>query len=93
MTIARKGITEIGIIFHRPVSYCYQFSAILEHIANSKTENLSEKKFNENFPLDSGILNSRCGKGCIPFMEVSEPYIILKISKYCVLKLKKNLRR
>ena len=48
------------------------FSAILEHIDNSNTEKNGENKFNQNFPLDSGVLDSRCGKGCIPFMEVKK---------------------
>ena len=48
------------------------FSAILEHIDCSNTDKNGENKFNQNFPLDSGVLDSRCGKGCIPFMEVKK---------------------
>ena len=48
------------------------FLAILEHIDSSNTDKNGENKFNQNFPLDSGVLDSRCGKGCIPFMEVKK---------------------
>ena len=52
------------------------FSAILEHIDSSNTDKNGENKFNQNFPLDSGVLDSRCGKGCIPFMEVKKLHFV-----------------
>ena len=58
------------------------FLAILEHIDNSDTEKNGENKFNQNFPLDSGVLDSRCGKGCIPFMEVKKSCIIRFCESY-----------
>ena len=58
------------------------FSAILEHIDSSNTDKNGENKFNQNFPLDSGVLDSRCGKGCIPFMEVKKNCIIRFCESY-----------
>ena len=50
------------------LSFLLNFSAILEHI---QSENKNPKNiFQSGFPLDSGVLDSRCGRGCLPFMEV-----------------------
>ena len=67
------------------------FSAILEHIDSSHTDKNGENKFNQNFPLDSGVLDSRCGKGCIPFMEVKKVAIIRFCESYKYLYFKKFL--
>lgn len=40
--------------------------AVLEHIAS-----LGDDKFSPGVPLEAGILDSRCGRGCVPFMEGS----------------------
>ena len=42
------------------------FLAVLEYVNESGAE-----KFDPNEPLEAGILDSRCGRGCIPFMEGS----------------------
>ena len=39
-------------------------SAVLEYIQTS-----GDEKLDSSSPLESGILDSRCGRGCIPFME------------------------
>ena len=38
--------------------------AILEHVESSGDEKLDSSQ-----PLESGVLDSRCGRGCVPFME------------------------
>ena len=48
------------------------FILLFHLLLESDTEKNGESKFNQNFPLDSGVLDSRCGKGCIPFMEVKK---------------------
>ena len=75
----------ISIIINFPKYYLILiaiFSAILEHIDSSNTDKNGENKFNQNFPLDSGVLDSRCGKGCIPFMEVKKSCIIRFCESY-----------
>ncbi len=39
--------------------------AVLEYIQST-----GPGKLQEGMPLQDGILDSRCGRGCIPFMEV-----------------------
>ena len=38
----------------------------MEHIAS-----LGGDKFAPNVPLEAGVLDARCGRGCLPFMEGS----------------------
>ena len=40
-------------------------AAVLEYIAQA-----GDGKLDGDHPLESGVLDSRCGRGCIPFMEV-----------------------
>ena len=40
------------------------FPAVLQHIQGAGDEKLDSSE-----PLEAGILDSRCGRGCIPFME------------------------
>merc|ERR1711971_866656 len=72
-TKLRQEIEECGYLFipnfHPKDKMQVARKAILEHIDSSNTDKNGENKFNQNFPLDSGVLDSRCGKGCIPFME------------------------
>ena len=39
--------------------------AVLEYVQST-----GEGKFAANVPLQQGILDQRCGRGCVPFMEV-----------------------
>ena len=84
MQVARKGIW--WYIYYQFSKIWFDliaiFSAILEHIDSSNTDKNGENKFNQNFPLDSGVLDSRCGKGCIPFMEVKKSCIIRFCESY-----------
>ena len=41
-------------------------SAVLNYVNDT-----GEHKFDPRYPLESGILDSRCGRGCLPFMEGS----------------------
>ena len=40
--------------------------AVLEYV-----NKMGDDKFDPNEPLEAGILDARCGRGCIPFMEGS----------------------
>ena len=40
--------------------------AVLEYIQST-----GEGKFAANVPLQQGILDQRCGRGCVPYMEVT----------------------
>ena len=44
----------------------YRITAVLEHVAS-----LGADKFAPGVPLEAGVLDSRCGRGCVPFMEGS----------------------
>ena len=39
--------------------------AVLEYVQST-----GEGKFAANVPLQQGILDQRCGRGCVPYMEV-----------------------
>ena len=39
---------------------------MLEHVAS-----LGSDKFAPGVPLEAGVLDARCGRGCVPFMEGS----------------------
>ena len=41
-------------------------AAVLRHVAAA-----GEDKLDPRHPLEAGVLDSRCGRGCIPFMEGS----------------------
>ena len=45
--------------------YILKVAAVLEYIAQA-----GDGKLDGDHPLESGVLDSRCGRGCIPFMEV-----------------------
>ena len=38
--------------------------AVLEYI-----DSLGDDKFDQEHPLEAGMLDARCGFGCVPFME------------------------
>jgi len=53
-------------------------TAVLEYIKSS-----GEEKLDSSEPLESGILDSRCGIGCLPFMEgknyISHHQVVLEV--------------
>jgi len=61
--LARLGYVRIRGLHDREVVLKAR-RAVLEHIAQT-----GEGKFDPSQPLESGVLDSRCGRGCIPFME------------------------
>ena len=86
------------------LNFLLNFSAILEHIQSEDKD--SKNIFQSGFPLDSGVLDSRCGRGCLPFMEVifsqihfipylhlslSRVEIVLHIQKPCLMYLVRTL--
>ena len=52
---------QFGLRHH----YILKVAAVLEYIAQA-----GDGKLDGDHPLESGVLDSRCGRGCIPFMEV-----------------------
>lgn len=65
----RHELEEFGYLFirgfHPDNLIKIARKAILEHIQSEDPKNI----FQSGFPLDSGVLDSRCGRGCLPFME------------------------
>ena len=39
--------------------------AVLEYV-----DSTGKGKLHPDFPLEHGVLDKRCGRGCVPFMEV-----------------------
>ena len=58
--------------------FTYFLKGILEYIQSSG----GQEKFKSGVPLDSAVLDSRCGRGCLPFMEVKGSY---KLKLHCLL--------
>lgn len=61
--LEKLGYVRIRGLHHREVVLKAR-TAVLEYIAQA-----GDGKLDGDHPLESGVLDSRCGRGCIPFME------------------------